>query len=242
MPVVETRQIGASLSFAVILVVALIGNASPVLSDNRVDPTGGSSIQHRFWLARNYASRAGQDNGEKAYYISSTLASGSNWSQQQTRFIRLAPGDHTWAAKPLPSHSRSKSERNCLAYGVYFEARGESSEGQKAVAQVILNRVKNPVYPNTICGVVYQNRHKRNACQFSFACDGVPDRVKSRKYWKVSTKVANDAIDGRYWLMKVGSASHYHADSVSPKWSRKMRKMTKIGRHIFYRTFGGGKS
>ena len=154
--------------------------------------------------------------------------------------IRLAKGDHKWADDPLPKYSYSKAERHCLANGIYFEARGEPVLGQKAVAQVILNRVRNPAYPNTICGVVYQNKQKRNACQFSFACDGIRDKVNSRIHWKQSVKVANDAIDGRFWLRSVGSASHYHADYVWPKWRRKMRKMTKIGRHIFYRTFGGG--
>ena len=154
--------------------------------------------------------------------------------------IRLAKGDHKWAAKPLPRHSYSKSERRCLANGIYFEARGEPKKGQQAVAQVILNRVKNPAYPNTICGVVYQNKSKRNACQFSFACDGIRDRINSRKHWNKAVSVANAAIDGKFWLRSVGSSSHYHADYVWPKWRRKMRKMTKIGRHIFYRTYGGG--
>jgi len=154
--------------------------------------------------------------------------------------IRLAKGDHKWADDPLPKYSYSKRQRNCLAVGVYFEARGEPNKGQQAVAQVILNRVRNPAYPNTVCGVVYQNKRKRNACQFSFACDGIRDRVNSAKHWGRAVKVANDAIDGRFWLRSVGSSSHYHADYVWPKWRRKMRKMTKIGRHIFYRTFGGG--
>ena len=235
LPLLDVRQIGAGMIFAVALLLSVTAHAGPFPSNYRMDPTGGYLTQHRLWLARNYASMAGPDDV-------SNLTGGIIGLREQIRFIRLAPGDHKWAAKPLPYKSQSNKERFCLARGVYFEARGESLEGQKAVAQVILNRVKNPAYPNSVCGVVYQNSHKRNACQFSFACDGVPDRVKSRKSWKKSLKVANDAINGRYWLMKVGSASHYHADYVSPKWSSKMRKMAKIGRHIFYRTFGGGKS
>jgi spore germination cell wall hydrolase CwlJ-like protein len=70
-------------------------------------------------------------------------------------------------------------EQKCLAEGIYFEARGEKVEGQAAVAQVILNRVRNPTFPNTICGVVYQNDTWRNRCQFSFACDGIRDRINS---------------------------------------------------------------
>ena len=154
--------------------------------------------------------------------------------------IVLGKGDHKWAAKSLPKSTYTKRQRRCLAAGIYFEARGESVKGQQAVAQVILNRVKNPAYPKSVCSVVYQNKRMRNACQFSFACDGIRDRINSRKHWRVAQKVANDAISGNVWLASVGSASHYHATYVRPRWRRSMKRMTKIGRHIFYRTFGGG--
>ncbi len=157
-----------------------------------------------------------------------------------TSRIRLNRGDHKWAAKPLPKRAYAAAERRCLAAGIYFEARGESVKGQQAVAQVILNRVRNPAYPNSICAVVYQNKYWRNRCQFSFACDGIRDRIRAKKHWSVAKKIANDAVEGRFWLRSVGSASHYHADYVWPRWRRKMTKMTKIGRHIFYRTRGGG--
>ena len=154
--------------------------------------------------------------------------------------IVLAKGDHKWADDPLPRSVRAASQRRCLAAGVYHEARGERVAGQKAVAQVILNRVRNPAYPNTICGVVYQNQHRRNSCQFSFACDGIRDRIRSAKHWRTAKRIANDAIDGRFWLASVGSSTHYHADYVWPRWRRKMKRLTKIGRHIFYRTYRGG--
>jgi len=154
--------------------------------------------------------------------------------------IVLGKGDHKWALNPLPKNSYSAAQRRCLAVGVYFEARGEPVKGQRAVAQVILNRVKNPAYPKSICSVVYQNKHKRNRCQFSFACDGIRDRIKSPKHWKVAQNVANDAIDGKVWLSAIGSSSHYHADYVWPRWRRSMKRLKKVGRHIFYRTYGGG--
>ena len=157
-----------------------------------------------------------------------------------TARIVLNRGDHAWAAKALPASQFSKKARKCLAEGIYFEARGESKHGQKAVAQVIVNRVKNPVFPNSICGVVYHNKHMRNRCQFSFACDGIRDRVRSKKAWRVATTIANKVIDGKVWLKEVGSASHYHADYVRPRWARKMKKMSKIGKHIFFRTKNGG--
>ena len=88
---------------------------------------------------------------------------------------KLGRGDHAWAANPLPKSAFSAAQQRCLAEGIYFEARGEPVSGQAAVSQVILNRVRNPHYPNTICGVVYQNKHWRNRCQFSFACDRIRD-------------------------------------------------------------------
>ncbi len=109
-----------------------------------------------------------------------------------------------------------------------------------AVAQVILNRVKNPTYPNTICGVVYQNKSWKNRCQFSFACDGVRDRVRSQKHWKTALAVAKKAAGEQLWIKGVGSSTHYHATYVRPRWARTMKRMKKIGQHIFYRTRGGG--
>lgn len=126
------------------------------------------------------------------------------------------------------------AEENCLAKAVYFEARSESELGQLAVAKVILNRVKDPNYPKTICGVVYQGSDHRNACQFSFACDGVADEVKSQEAWDHSKLIAEKAIAGDQTIRIIGAATNYHADYVNPKWAKDMRKLIKIGRHIFY--------
>lgn len=127
------------------------------------------------------------------------------------------------------------AEENCLARAVYFEARSESALGQMAVAKVILNRVKSPNYPNTICGVVYQGTQRRNSCQFSFACDGQPDDVRQASAWAQAKSVAQRAIKGD---MNLGSgmntATSYHADYVTPRWSKTLRKVSRIGRHIFY--------
>ena len=128
------------------------------------------------------------------------------------------------------------AEENCLARAVYFEARSESEMGQLAVAKVILNRVKSPDYPNTICGVVYQGSNRRNSCQFSFACDGQPDDVKQPEAWSNSKRVAQRALAGDSIIMKkMGSnVVNYHADYVKPKWARSLRRAIKIGAHIFY--------
>ena len=126
------------------------------------------------------------------------------------------------------------AEENCLARAVYFEARSESELGQLAVAKVILNRVKSPEYPNTICGVVYQGSGRRNSCQFSFACDGQPDDVKSAAAWARSKAVAQKALNGSAKVAAIGTATNYHADYVKPRWAKSMKRLIKIGRHVFY--------
>jgi spore germination cell wall hydrolase CwlJ-like protein len=157
------------------------------------------------------------------------------------RFVpQIGPKDHAWAANVLPPSVFSSDEQQCLATGIYFEARGESVKGQAAVAQVILNRVRNPAYPRTICGVVYQNEDWTNACQFSFACDNVKERVNSPEHWRIARQVAMAVTAGKIWLPEVGSATHYHAVYVRPKWAAEMVKVGRIGMHIFYRTYGGG--
>jgi spore germination cell wall hydrolase CwlJ-like protein len=134
----------------------------------------------------------------------------------------------------LDESSRAKSEK-CLAVAIYFEARGEPVRGQIAVAQVILNRAFSGHYPNTVCGVVYQNSHRHNACQFSFTCDGIPDVVREPDAMERAKKIAALMLDGKLWLPEVGKSTHYHAYWVSPGWVREMTRMHKLGVHTFYR-------
>jgi spore germination cell wall hydrolase CwlJ-like protein len=128
----------------------------------------------------------------------------------------------------------SEKEVNCMATAIYFEARGESYRGQVAVGQVVLNRVAHKLYPDTICAVVYQNQHRRNACQFSFACDGRPERVSEMKSWAQAEEIAKGVISGDLYLSEVGYATHYHATYVRPHWAKRMTKVTKVGLHVFY--------
>lgn len=134
----------------------------------------------------------------------------------------------------LISPDAMEREQRCLAEAVYFEARSEPEAGQAAVAQVVLNRVKSGLYPTNVCGVVYQNRHRFMGCQFSFACEGKSLRITDAASWQTATRVAQSVIEGRTYLSEVGAATHYHADYVRPGWSRRLRKMDVIGRHIFY--------
>lgn len=137
--------------------------------------------------------------------------------------------------KLLAQRRARLAEQSCLSRAIYFEARSESELGQLAVAKVILNRVKDRNYPNTICGVVYQGAERKNACQFSFACDGQSDNPKIGAAWNQSKRVASRALGGASDVQVISTATHYHADYVQPKWSTTMRRLIKIGRHIFYR-------
>ncbi len=129
---------------------------------------------------------------------------------------------------------RAKQEK-CLTDAVYFEARGEAVRGQIAVAQVVMNRVFSGYYPTTVCGVVYQNANRHLACQFTFACDGIPDVVKEPDMWDRARRIAKATLDGRLWLPEVGKSTHYHAYWVHPSWVHEMKKMYRTGVHTFYR-------
>ena len=133
----------------------------------------------------------------------------------------------------------AKAER-CLANAVYFEARGESVRGQIAVAQVVMNRVFSPFYPNDVCGVVYQNAHRHLACQFTFACDGIPDVVTEPDAWARAQRIAHDMLGGKLWMPEVAKATHYHAYWVHPDWVNEMKKISKLGVHAFYRPLNWG--
>jgi spore germination cell wall hydrolase CwlJ-like protein len=134
----------------------------------------------------------------------------------------------------LEGKDRVKAEK-CLADAVYFEARGEPVRGQIAVAQVVMNRVFSGFYPRSVCGTVYQNKHRRLACQFTFACDGIPDVVTEPHAWVRATRIARDVLDGKYWVPEVNRATHYHAYWVRPSWIREMKRLYKFGVHTFYR-------
>ncbi|CAN5324656.1 cell wall hydrolase [soil metagenome] len=144
-------------------------------------------------------------------------------------------------AKPFVFHAATEADRQramrCLTQGIYYEAALESTEGQEGVAQVILNRVRDPNYPNTVCGVVFQGAERTTGCQFSFTCDGSLASPPVDWAWERARTVAARALAGHV-AEKVGTATHYHADYVHPWWSPTLAKITQIGAHIFYRWKG----
>lgn len=121
----------------------------------------------------------------------------------------------------------------CLTQAVYYEAASEPDEGQRAVAQVVLNRVRHPAFPNTVCGVVYQGSERVTGCQFSFTCDGSLARRPSLGGWARAERIARDALGGRV-AAAVGNATHYHANYVVPYWAPTLDKAATVGAHIFY--------
>lgn len=141
---------------------------------------------------------------------------------QQSYIGLIAPGDMA-------------RQQRCLAEAVYFEARSESNEGRAAVAQVVLNRVKSGLYPDSVCGVVYQNSNRHLACQFTFTCEGKSLRITEPGPWRDAVRLAREVYDGTTYMPEVGGSTHYHANYVRPYWAKKLKKMDTIGQHVFYK-------
>jgi hypothetical protein len=146
------------------------------------------------------------------------------------------------AARPfkLAAGGAEARERalECLTSAIYYEAGQESREGQQAVAQVVLNRVRHPAFPASVCGVVYQGSTRTTGCQFTFTCDGSLARAPERSAWNRAREIAKAALAG-FVQPEVGNATHYHANYVAPYWAPTLAKTAGIGAHIFYRWSGG---
>jgi len=146
--------------------------------------------------------------------------------------LSAADGKPNYAALIDPKDSAR--QMRCLAEAIYFESRSEPEDGQAAVAQVVLNRVRSGIYPTTVCGVVYQDRNRPFACQFTFACEGKSLRIEEPGPWAVATRIAQEVVSGANYNPKVADAVNYHANYVSPFWVGYLRRVDRIGAHIFY--------
>lgn len=144
-------------------------------------------------------------------------------------------------ARPFTVRAASTIDQNraqlCLTAAIYYEAASEPDAGQRAVAEVILNRVRHPAFPNTVCGVVYQGSERATGCQFSFACDGAMARVPSVAGWRRAERTAALMLAG-YVEPSVGLATHYHTYAVTPAWNRSLVMTAAIGAHFFHRWQG----
>ncbi|MDH4385164.1 MAG: cell wall hydrolase [Caulobacter sp.] len=166
---------------------------------------------------------------------------GSVRSEKQSGLLLRARfgGPFNPAAAPFRLGGALDASRDleCLTQAVYYEARGETPDGQAAVAQVVLNRVRHPAFPKSVCAVVFQGAYGRGSCQFSFACDGSMRRGREPGAWSRAQKVAGRALGG-YVLASVGNATHFHTLNVSPDWRSRLVRVQQVGLHVFYR-FGG---
>ena len=127
--------------------------------------------------------------------------------------------------------------QQCLTMAIYYEAASEPDAGQRAVAQVVLNRVAHPTYPDTVCGVVFQGSERATGCQFSFTCDGSLARKPAKMWWDRAASVARAALAGGVYA-PVGLATHYHTVQVHPYWADSLDHVGTIGAHRFYRWRG----
>ncbi|MDY6924036.1 MAG: cell wall hydrolase [Pseudomonadota bacterium] len=143
------------------------------------------------------------------------------------------------AAQPFRLGGALDASRDleCLTQAAYYEARGEGRDGMKAVAQVVLNRVRHRAFPNSVCGVVFQGAGRRTGCQFSFTCDGSMRGRVNRAAWNRARDIASSALSGRVYA-SVGNATHFHTTGVSPRWRHSLVRVSQVGDHLFYR-FGG---
>jgi len=173
----------------------------------KVDPGLARRITNRRPVSRSDA-----EEGKAATYASLPSA-------EELAVLPEPSGDDQWA---------------CMAEALYFEARGESIEGIFAVAEVILNRVESTQFPNSVCGVIGQGAHRMNACQFSYKCDGIADRIHERDAYKKVAKIAELSMDNAVPDVTEG-ALYYHTNAVNPRWSRVFERVATIGVHYFYK-------
>lgn len=168
-----------------------------------------------------------------------SLGFGVLWWDDARRINALMPNDgDAIAATPFVLHAKSKAEADralfCMTQAIYYEAALEPTEGQQAVAQTVLNRLRHPDYPKSICGVIYEGSDRFTGCQFSFTCDGSLFREPDAFYWNKAKAVAQAALNG-FVMKTVGTTTHYHANYVFPRWGATLVRVAQLGAHIFYR-------
>lgn len=195
----------------------------------RYEPSGGLPFEHS---GENFPGSAFyylDDAGSLALPAPAVISTLDGRAPAASEFVRGvvlrgSPVDHARALQ-------------CLTAAIYYEAAMEPDVGQQAVAQVVLNRMMHPSYPDTVCGVVYQGSERVTGCQFSFSCDGAMARAPSAVYWARARRVAERALAG-YVYRPVGTATHYHTTEVSPYWAPSLDFIGTIGAHRFYRWKG----
>ena len=241
-PPVARRRTGMRVLVALFAVIALglLAFAMWVATD---DPTSGAESARRQLSGKIFSFPIARVDDAVAQIAATAVAKenlrsiSAEEAIAENARIPVADGENP-AARPLvvPLGDGSNYLRalDCLTSAVYYEAANEPVDGQRAVAQVVLNRVRHVAYPHSVCGVVYQGSDRKSGCQFSFTCDGSLVRMPSPALWQRARAVASAALSGLVYA-PVGLATHYHADYVLPYWASSLLKQKVIGRHIFYR-------
>lgn len=197
--------------FALIMAAAVL--ASPTFAERSKDAAQGLVAQEHIGLKS-----AGQEH--LTSLVTPVSRKGAIYNASWLNAQSKASGGAQW---------------ECLAEALYFEARGETVKGQFAVAEVIMNRVQSARFPNSVCGVINQGTGKKYQCQFTYTCDGIPERIHEPRAWDRVGKIARAILDGRAPMNLTDGATHYHTTAVRPRWSRTYTKTTAIGVHLFYR-------
>lgn len=225
------------IAFALLAVVPSVAQISPFRRDNQAPPTAkmkwdaeypaenfpGSAF---FYLDQNYSiPPVSVDSG--AGDIDALVS--DNPTGDFNDPVGIAARPFVMRAGSV-EHSRALK---CLTDAIYYEAANEPDAGQRAVAQVILNRMRHPTYPNSVCGVIYQGSERATGCQFSYSCDGSMARIPARAAWLRANRVAAQALAGSVYA-PVGMATHYHATYVYPYWAPSLNLVGTIGAHRFY--------
>ena len=195
-----------------------------------------------YYLAADPAPRLGETVAGEDTAQPATLDDGAHWDSDTPQPMRNGmalpnPGPAAKALGQAASGIDRERALSCLTAAIYFEAASEPDAGQRAVAQVVLNRVAHPSYPKTVCGVVYQGSERRTGCQFTFTCDGALSRKPIQLFWKRAEAVARDALAG-FVYAPVGLATHYHTFAIHPYWADSLNFIGQIGAHRFYRFTG----
>jgi spore germination cell wall hydrolase CwlJ-like protein len=248
-------KFGSTAKIAAAVLVAGATGAAVVALAPSFAPTVNTPTQAAFHTVRNFVPNAVGDPVGKAIdskqMVRALLAKAGlrpNYDIHQLTFDQarrintLMPAADAGpdAAKPFYLSVDDKEGRqalHCLTQAAYFEAAANGPDAQAGVVQVVLNRVRHPDFPKSVCGVVYQGSQRKTGCQFSFTCDGALNRGLSTAAWNEARKVAARALGG-YVVGSVGASTYYHADYVFPYWAPTLVKMCTIGPHIFYRMAG----
>ena len=214
---------------AIVVLVCLIVMAGAIFMD------GSTSFQRQRYAAAAPAPRPDDATvllNNTPLAIAPTDAMAINAAREVDR-VRLTAARPFLLTPALQGQGTGTAAIDCLTQAIYYEAASESDRGERAVAQVVLNRMRNPLFPHSVCGVVFQGAPAKTGCQFSFACDGSLNRQPSIAGWARARRIAIAALSGTV-ERSVGLSTHYHADFVVPYWASSLDKVQTIGAHIFY--------